>query len=114
MNIMEKEFCSWEDVWDALDESKKEEIRKYYADDFEKAVELAEESPRYYGGPDVSNGIDIYIINSVDAYIGEFCGPKEENDRMICTGEGGVELPDYNNDGEALCTVSNFLWVLDL
>ena len=111
---MEKVFCSWEDVWDALDESKKEKIRKYYAYDFEEAMELVEKSPRYYDGPDVSNGIDAYIINSVDSYIDEFCGPKEENGRMICVGEGYVELPDYNEDGEALCTKANFLWVLDI
>ena len=40
---MEKVFCSWEDVWDALDESKKEKIRKYYAYDFEEAMELVKD-----------------------------------------------------------------------
>lgn len=37
-----------------------------------------------------------------------------ENVKMICTGPCGDELPDYDEDGEALCTRENFLWVLDL
>lgn len=34
--------------------------------------------------------------------------------KMICTGPCADELPDYDEDGEALCTKANFLRVLDI
>ena len=112
---MKKEvFGYWWQVWEAMDEAKKENIRKYYAYEYEEAARREAENPRYYNGPDTTDGIDTYIIDSVKDYVCELCAPKEENGRMVCVGDGGAELPDYDEDGEALCTAENFLWVLDM
>lgn len=111
---MEKEvFYDWEDVWEALDESKKEEIRKDTADVYEEAVRIQTENSRYYFGPDTSEGIDDYIIEVVKNYIDDFCETEEENGHLICTACGS-KLPDYDENGEALCTIKNFLWVCDI
>lgn len=75
--------------------------------------ESLKEDSRHYDGPDTSS-IEDYIIGTVTHYIDELCGPQEENGKMICTGPCADELPDYDEDGEALCTKANFLWVLDI
>ena len=104
-------FGFWWQVWEALDEESKEACRKELKEDYENALESIKEG--HYDGPDTSS-IEDYIIGPVSHYVGELCGPQEENGKMICTGPCADELPDYDEDGEALCTKANFLWVLDI
>lgn len=106
-------FYSWWHVWEALGKAEKEACYKELKEAYEEALERVKKDSIHYDGPDTSS-LEIYIIGTVSHYVDELCGPQEENGKMICTGPCADELPDYDEDGEALCTKANFLWVLDL
>lgn len=106
-------FGFWWQVWVALDEESKEACRKELKEIYEEALERVKEDSRHYDGPNTYS-LEEYIIGTVSHYVDELCGPQDENGKMICTGPCGDELPDYDEDGEALCTRENFLWVLDI